>query len=433
MKTFLIFAVAVIAVLAAAEVIKMPMYSAGSKRAQYMKNGQWQSYMNNITKHVKSTGTQPFIDYFDDFYLGIISLGTPKQNFTIVLDTGSSNLWVIDVKCKSQACKGYPNSEFTKHQFDPSKSSSYQKNGQFFSIQYGSGSCQGNLASDVLNFGRIQVDNQTFGLSSSIADVFGYQPMDGILGLGWPNLAVDQVIPPIQNALPQLDKQLFTVWLDRKIEVSKGGNAGQITYGGFDTENCDANINYVKLSSLTYWQFPITGFSMGSYKNSKKAQVISDTGTSWIGAPQADINGIAKVTGAKYDNVNGVYTVPCENYNKPSTLPDMTFTIGGKQYPIPQIEYVLDLNLGNGQCVLTVFSMDGGGFGPSYILGDTFIRTYCNIYDVGNKQIGFSKASHSGICPDGEPDEGPCVLGFCTSGYTCQGNQCCLPPATATY
>jgi hypothetical protein len=128
MKTLLIFAVAVVAVLAA-EVIKMPMYSAGSKRAQYMKNGQWQSYMNNITKHVKSTGTQPFIDYFDDFYLGVISLGTPKQNFTIVLDTGSSNLWVIDVKCKSQACKGYPNSGFTKHQFDPSKSSSYQKNG----------------------------------------------------------------------------------------------------------------------------------------------------------------------------------------------------------------------------------------------------------------------------------------------------------------
>uniref|UniRef100_A0AC34FGF6 Peptidase A1 domain-containing protein n=1 Tax=Panagrolaimus sp. ES5 TaxID=591445 RepID=A0AC34FGF6_9BILA len=99
----------------------MPMHSAGSKRAKFMKTGQWQSYMKNITSiiNAKTTGTQPFIDYFDDFYLGIISLGTPKQNFTVVLDTGSSNLWVIDVKCKSQACKGYPNSGFTKHQFDP--------------------------------------------------------------------------------------------------------------------------------------------------------------------------------------------------------------------------------------------------------------------------------------------------------------------------
>uniref|UniRef100_A0A914ZDS7 Peptidase A1 domain-containing protein n=1 Tax=Panagrolaimus superbus TaxID=310955 RepID=A0A914ZDS7_9BILA len=195
---------------------------------------------------------------------------------------GSSNLWVIDVKCKSQACKGYPSSEFNKHQFDASKSSTFQANDQFFSIQYGSGSCSGNLGSDTLNFGGIQVQNQTFGLAETIADVFGYQPIDGIFGLGWPNLAVDHVIPPLQNALPQLDKQLFTVWLDRVIFPLSGDTAGQITYGGFDTDNCDTNINYIKLSSLTYWQFPITGFSIGSYKHAKKAQVISDTGMLFI-------------------------------------------------------------------------------------------------------------------------------------------------------
>uniref|UniRef100_A0A914ZAZ0 Peptidase A1 domain-containing protein n=1 Tax=Panagrolaimus superbus TaxID=310955 RepID=A0A914ZAZ0_9BILA len=83
-------------------------------------------------------------------------------------------------------------------------------------------------------------------------------------------------------------------------------------------------------------------------------------GTSWIGAPQAVVNGIVKVTGAKYDAVNGVYTVPCTTYQNSSALPDMIFTIGGQKYSIPQIEYILDLNLGNGQCVITAFSMDGG-------------------------------------------------------------------------
>lgn len=54
-----------------------------------------------------------------------------------------------------------------------------------------------------------------FGLAEGIADVFGYQPVDGILGLGWPAIAEDNVVPPIQNILSQLDQKLFTVWLDR--------------------------------------------------------------------------------------------------------------------------------------------------------------------------------------------------------------------------
>ncbi|KAE9548531.1 hypothetical protein FO519_008256 [Halicephalobus sp. NKZ332] len=374
-----------------AEVFQLPISSAGSKRAQLTKKGQWPGYIEKISK--AATGSQPFIDYYDDFYLGIISLGTPAQNFTIVLDTGSSNLWVIDVKCTTQACKGYPDSGFTKHRFDSSKSSTFVKNGKHFSIQYGSGSCKGVLGADTLSFGGITVKGQTFGTAESIADVFGYQPVDGILGLGWPALAVDDVVPPIQNALPHLDQKLFTVWLDRKVKVSTGGHAGLITYGALDHKNCDANPAYTKLSSLTYWQFPIESFSIGKHHNAKSAQVISDTGTSWLGGPGSDINEIVSATKAKYNSNYQLYTVPC----KTKGLPEMVFTISGKKYSIPEVEYVLDLELGDGNCALTVFSMDGGGFGPAWILGDTFIRTYCNVYDVGNKQIGFSKAHHSGI------------------------------------
>jgi len=399
MRTLVLFA-AFVVVMHAMVLQQRPYVSklvrGPSLRKQMMKAGVWRDFRKALEAERKASGTGQLGDYYDDFYLENITLGTPPQTFQIVPDTGSSNLWVIDAnKCTAQACMGYPNSGYTKHRFDSTKSTTFKNNGQFFSIQYGSGSCYGTLGVDVLGLvSGLTYPTQTFGLAQSIAQVFGYQPIDGIMGLGWPQLAVDNVVPPMQNLLPSMTQGLFTVWLDRKVKIDMGGQAGQITYGGVDTTNCAASPSYVPLTSLTYWQFALDSFSIGSYSNAASVQVISDTGTSWLGGPQADIDAIVSATNAQYDADEGLYTVPCTAMND-NSLPNLVFTIGGMQYTIPPLEYILDLELGNGQCALTIFDMEGGGMYPSWILGDTFIRSYCNFYDIKNQQIGFSKANHA--------------------------------------
>ncbi|CAI4231633.1 unnamed protein product [Auanema sp. JU1783] len=394
MKTFILLA-ACFAV-ASAEVFKMETRNAGSIRAKLLKQGEdkYHEYLAFLHKSRISklaTGTQPVFDYFDDFYLSNITLGTPAQSFTIVPDTGSSNLWVIDNGCTTDACNGYADSGYTKDKFDTTKSTTYQSESTKFSIAYGSGDCAGHLAKDTLSFAGLTYSTQEFGVATTIADVFGYQPVDGIMGLGWPSLAVDSVVPPVQNMLPQLDKPMFTFWLDRKLTPSQGGAAGQITFGGFDSANCQPTITYVPLSDKSYWQFTQDSFSIGSYSYNKADQVISDTGTSWIGVPDAVLSGIVKQTKATYDFVDQLYTVPCANQN---SLPDLVFTIGGNKYNVPSVEYVLDLGLSRNRCVLTFFGMGSGFGGPTWILGDTFIRTYCQVYDVGQGRIGFALANH---------------------------------------
>ena len=63
----------------------------------------------------------------------------------------------------------------------------------------------------------------------------------------------------MQNLQPQLDQPIFSVWLDRHVKPSEGALGGLITYGALDTKNCDGVLDYVTLSSKTYWQFPLQG------------------------------------------------------------------------------------------------------------------------------------------------------------------------------
>ncbi|ETN85913.1 hypothetical protein NECAME_06158 [Necator americanus] len=117
----------------------------------------------------------------------------------------------------------------------------------------------------------------------------------------------------------------------------------------------------------------MTKVKIDDYSLKRSFQVISDTGTSLIAAPSAIAFAIARKAGGKFDQQQGLFFVDCK------ATPSLELTIGEKNYVIGPENFIV--HVGDGRCIVSIFGYPSPSFGPSWILGDPFIREYCNIYD----------------------------------------------------
>ncbi len=320
-------------------------------------------------------GDIPLRDIHDDAaYTGQISIGTPARDFTVIFDTGSSDLWVPSALCR--VC-----GQRAKYNFE--SSSSYAQDGRRFQITYMGGPVSGTLVEDTVTFGGYPVHNQTFaqitnplGLGASFLGG-GY---DGVFGLGFADISASGSTPPFENLLAQtqLPEPVFAFYLG-------GEGPGELTVGGTDPSHYHGQLNWVPLEEpVGYWAAGLDALRLADQdlKTSAKAAVI-DSGTSLIIGPTADVQKLAEALGAT--EVEHFYQVDC---GKMGEMPALDFVMDEEAYSLSAEDYVVqDGNV----CILGIQGDEQAS--SQWILGDVFLRKFYCAFDYQNKRVGFALAN----------------------------------------
>ncbi|XP_043454389.1 napsin-A [Prionailurus viverrinus] len=325
----------------------------------------------------------PLSNYMNVQYYGEIGLGTPPQNFSVVFDTGSSNLWVPSIRCHffSLPC-------WLHHRFNPKASSSFQPNGTKFAIQYGTGRLAGILSEDKLTIGGMMNASVIFGEALwEPSLVFTLARFDGILGLAFPVLAVGGVRPPLDVLVDQglLDKPVFSFYLNRDPEAADGG---ELVLGGSDPAHYIPPLTFVPVTIPAYWQIHMGRMKVGTGLTlcAQGCAAILDTGTSLITGPTEEIRALNTAIGG-ISLLVGEYLIQCETI---PTLPPVSFLLGGVWFNLTAQDYVIQIVRGGFRLCLSGFqALDmPSPAGPLWILGDVFLRTYVAVFDRGNLTSG---------------------------------------------
>ncbi|KAL1872994.1 hypothetical protein Daus18300_004135 [Diaporthe australafricana] len=340
-------------------------------------------------------------------YFATCSLGTPAQNLTLQLDTGSSDIWVPWDLATTDANSGGT--------VNPNDSSTFTYAGKGeFDIQYVDGSfSKGDYFMDTFQIAGATVSNVTMGLGLNTTIAYG------LVGVGY---ALNEAIVDTENSLSAAYPNLPVVMVNEGIIGTNAyslwlndldANKGNILFGGIDTEKYVGNLTRIDIlennKTKVYDSFLVPVNSVHAVSDSGTdeltstqfpIEVVLDSGTTLSYLPSDIAEQIWTEVGATYTPEVGLALLPCRMQNSQGHF---TFGFAGPDGPkinVSMDELVLDLVTsgppptfisgpfeGEDACE---FGIQNSSKSP-FLLGDTFLRSAYVVYDLVNNEIGIAQ------------------------------------------
>ena len=308
-------------------------------------------------------------DYVALQYYAIFNIGTPGQSLSLVLDTGSSWVWVPGPKC---ACH-------VSTPFNSSASSTYNSTLTRLDLYYGVGEVHGYLGSDFIEIDGKKA-SQSFVLVDQDYNLDGLQA-DGLMGLAFSGLSGGH--PTFVESLKsqgQISNATFSIYLSNPIDpylessfIIGGSDAEQ--YGIGEMERIDVSTN------MGYWLVVVGTIRIDGVAHGSQHIGILDTGTSMLFGPSAQVNAIKdaiiKSVGTCTDDSYLFCT--CEGGDL-SSFPVIEFVVGEQSFAIQPENYVMDFD---GICLVLVESSND----VYWVIGQPFFRQFYTVHDMENEAV----------------------------------------------
>ncbi|KAH0831880.1 acid protease [Lanmaoa asiatica] len=352
-----------------------------------------------------------------------VNVGNPPTQYSLLIDTGSSNTWVgastpYNPTSTSQDTGNTvvsPLAELRWHWIDTlGRRTSVTAPGQcpeknvgisFLCTRQTEADCRADTDTVTLNQVLV-IQNQSIGVASSAQ---GFSGVDGILGVGPVDLTQGTVsntteVPTVTDNLYAQDL-ISTNSLGIFYEPSSTTDVtnGELTFGGTDNSKYTGKINFVPITSTSpasnYWGIDQSVTYGGSNPLLQTTAGIVDTGTTLLLLATDAFQAYQQATGATLDQTTGLLTITEKQYQQ---LQSIYFNIGGVTYeltPNAQIwPRALNSVLGGQEGQIYLITSDLGspsGSGLDFINGFGWLQRFYSVFDTGNRQVGLATTPYT--------------------------------------
>ena len=346
-------------------------YILSERGTRIKRENKWQIVTASTPTQTQSAAIDE--DALDYSYFSEMTFGSKGYKLYMLLDTGSSDTWVMGSDCKSTACGNH-------NTFGKANSDTLKVTTKPFSDVYGTGNVTGMIVTDNVQLAGMKVP-LTFGSGSSVSDHFINYPMDGLLGLGRP-IGATLNAPTYMEALMDaklIPANLFGINLQRH---SDGSTDGEISFGAPDKSKYTGDLVYMQTTNKDNWEIPVDDVVVGGVPCKLTGNTaIVDTGTSQLFLPPLQAKVLfSKIPGSQQADAE-TYHIPCDT----TTKIEMVF--GKVPFSISPADYVGDPVAGGKLCTCTIFGVKVQT-DTQWLLGDVFLKNVYSVFDGDKARIG---------------------------------------------
>ncbi|KAL7620139.1 hypothetical protein AAE478_009132 [Parahypoxylon ruwenzoriense] len=345
-------------------------------------------------------------------YFASCQVGSPGQNLTLQLDTGSSDIWVPS--SGASVCQtSSQNSGCTFGSFDESASDTFSVvSTNDFSISYVDGShSRGDYVADTFEIGGAALKNMTMGLGLETDIPYGlvgvgYALNEAIVAGSGSTSEVYDNLPVLMQKEGLIATNAYSLWLN-----DLDASTGNILFGGIDMGKYKGELTRISIykdsrtNAFTSFIVALTSLQAASSSGTDSlsssefpVHVVLDSGTTFSYLPTELAEQVWQEVGAGYNGDIGLPLLPCSMENSRGHF---SFGFAGPGGPIISVtmdELVLPLTNGEAPTFQSgpYRGQDACQFGiqnfssPPYLLGDTFLRSAYVVYDLVNNEIAIA-------------------------------------------